>query len=208
MRCAAWPRVLLVVVAVGLMRSAVLAQSGAAAMQPPGPSANTPSSVAKPAAGKPVDSKPVDSKPVTSPIQTQFKAYKVYYLASGQEELEAASSVSPGDVVEYVAQHRNVSQRRLLDVDFAIPIPWGTTLWQGSVQPGDGAWVMANPDEIRSGKNAQRKTQGKVVWRVKRLDPGQSVQLKLRVSIDRDTTLAPATPVNPFVPRVPELRRP
>ena len=140
-----------------------------------------------------------------SPIQTQFKAYKVHFLANGQEGLEPASSVSPGDVVEYAASHRNVSQRRLLNVDFSIPIPWGTTLWEGSVQPADGKLVSAS----KTSKEAQAKRdRARVVWRVVRLDPGQVVDLKLRVSIDLDPTLAPAQRVNPFAPRKPELRAP
>ncbi len=140
------------------------------------------------------------SKPA-SPIQTQFKAFKVYFLANGQEELEVASSVSPGDVVEYVAVHRNASQQRLLNVDFAIPIPWGTTLWERSVQPSSGKLVQA-------AKDATPQDRARVVWRVARLDPGQSVDLKLRVSIDPDPTLTPAKPANPFAPRVPQLRHP
>lgn len=140
----------------------------------------------------------------TAPIQTQFKADKVHFLANGQEELESASSVSPGDVIEYAAVHRNVSQRRLLNVDFAIPIPWGTTLWQGSVQPAHGRLVLASVND----KDAKHKNQARVVWRVARLDPAQSVSLKLRVSIDPDPTRSPAQPVNPFAPRTPELRRP
>lgn len=144
-------------------------------------------------------------KAATSPIQTQFKAFKVHFLANGQEELEPASSVSPGDVVEYAASHRNVSQRRLLNVDFAIPIPWGTKLWDGSVQPADGKLVSAS----KTSKDAQaNRDRARVVWRVVRLDPGQVVDLKLRVSIDPDPTLAPVQRVNPFAPRKPELRRP
>jgi uncharacterized repeat protein (TIGR01451 family) len=139
-----------------------------------------------------------------SPIQTQFKAFKVNFGKDGKEELEPASNVSPGDVVEYVALHRNASQRRLLNVDFAIPIPWGTTLWEGSVKPADGKLVLA----AQEAKDAKHKDRAKVVWRVERLDPGQRVELKLRVSIDPDPTLAPAKPANPFAPRVPQLRQP
>jgi uncharacterized repeat protein (TIGR01451 family) len=143
------------------------------------------------------------AKPLASPIQTQFKALKVYFSKDGKEELEPASNASPGDVIEYAAVHRNVSQRRLLNVDFAIPIPWGTTLWEGSMQPANGKLVAAE-GSAKSGKDRDR---ARVVWRVEQLDPGQSVELKLRVSIDPDPTLAPAKPVNPFVPKVPELRR-
>jgi uncharacterized repeat protein (TIGR01451 family) len=140
-----------------------------------------------------------------SPIQTQFKAFKVHFVGQGKEELEPASSVSPGDVVEYVASHRNVSDKRLLNVDFAIPIPWGTTLWEGSVQPSDGKLEPAR----KTGQDTQaNRDRARVVWRVVRLDPGQAVELKLRVSIDPDPSLAPAQRVNPFAPRKPELRAP
>jgi hypothetical protein len=141
------------------------------------------------------------AKPTAAPITSQFKAFKVHFLANGQEELEPASSVSPGDVLEYVALHRNVSPKRLLNTDFAIPIPHGTTLWQGSIQPASGKLVLAP-------ENAKSTERAKVVWRVERLDPGQGVELKLRVSIDPDPTLAPAAAPNPFQPRRPELRKP
>ena len=144
------------------------------------------------------------AKPAASPIQTQFKASKVHFSKEGKEELEPASSASPGDVIEYSAVHRNVSQRRLLKVDFAIPIPWGTTLWEGSVHPANGKLVAAT-GAAKSGKDKDR---ARMVWRVEQLDPGQSVELRLRVSIDPDPTLAPARPVNPFAPRKPELRQP
>ncbi len=141
------------------------------------------------------------SAKTVAPIQTQFKAYRVHFMAGAKEELEPASSVSPGDVVEYAATHRNVSQRRLLNVDFAIPVPHGTTLWQGSVKPDHGKFLSATVD-------GASKDQARVVWRVERFDPGQAVELKLRVSIDPDPTLGPVRPANPFAPRQPELRRP
>jgi hypothetical protein len=140
-----------------------------------------------------------------SPIQTQFKAFKVIFLSAGKEELELASNVSPGDLVEYVAVHRNVSGRRLLNTDFAIPIPYGMTLWQGSVQPASG--VLKQPEqsgpESAAVKGADRP---RMVWRVEKLDPGQSVQLKLRVSVDPDPSLTPSP--NPFRPAQPQLRKP
>ncbi len=148
------------------------------------------------------------SKPAISPIQTQFKAYKVYFLANELEELEPASSVSPGDVVAYVARHRNASPQRLLNVDFAIPIPCGTTLWQGSVQPDHGALV----DEIHQTFNTTAanttvaKNQKRVAWRVDRLEPGQSIELKIRVSIDADPTLPAKAAPSPFRLNQPQLR--
>lgn len=215
MRRALW---LLALGAVCALSAAALAQtdataSSSATTNASGSAAGIAASSSLPAAA---------SKPAASPIQTQFKAYKVHFLANGQEELESASGVSPGDVVEYVAVHRNASQRRLLNVDFAIPIPWGTTLWEGSVQPANGVLTAAvkpaaSPGSTHSAASAQAalaKLQGKdtgrsrVVWRVERLEPGQSVQIKLRVSIDPDPTLAPAPAPNPFRSAQPQLRKP
>ena len=143
-----------------------------------------------------------------SPIQTQFKAFKVHFLSQGKEQLEAASSVSPGDVVSYVAVHRNVSGKRLLNIDFSIPIPQGTTLWQGSVQPAHGVLqAAAEPSQI-SGSKPSAQDRPRVVWRIERLNPGQSVQLSLRVSIDPDPSLGPAPAPNPFRAVQPQLRRP
>jgi uncharacterized repeat protein (TIGR01451 family) len=148
------------------------------------------------------------SKPAASPIQTQFKAYKVIFLSGGKEELEPASSVSPGDVVEYVAVHRNVSGRRLLNTDFAIPIPHGMTLWQGSVQPASGVLKMPEAANQEGKAPARGSDRARVVWRVDKLDPMQSVEFKLRVSIDPDPSLTPAPAPNPFRPSQPQLRRP
>jgi uncharacterized repeat protein (TIGR01451 family) len=209
MRRALW---LLAWGAVCAVCAAALAQTDATASSPASASASISAAGIAASSSLPAAA----SKSAASPIQTQFKAFKVHFLANGQEELESASGVSPGDVVAYVAVHRNASQRRLLNVDFAIPIPWGTTLWEGSVSPESGqlrmpdqaaqagkANGMANAKPIEPGAKLPR-----VVWRVERLEPGQSVQLKLRVSIDPDPTLAPKPSPNPFRPTQPQLRKP
>ena len=135
-----------------------------------------------------------------SPLTSQFKAYKVLFGKDGKEELEPASNASPGDVIEYVALHRNVSQKRLLQVDFAIPIPHGTTLWQGSVQPESGR-------EQPRKDSAQKIVGSQVSWRVERIEPGEAVEFKLRVSINPDPNLKPQPAPNPWASRRPELRK-
>lgn len=178
----------------------ISAQASAVFSQTPEP--------AQPAPATSPTARAATSKPSASPIQTQFKAYKVIFLSGGKEELEPASSVSPGDLVEYVAVHRNVSGRRLLNTDFAIPIPYGMTLWQGSVQPASG--VLKKPDAAsQAGKTqAQGSDRPRVVWRVDKLEPMQSAEFKLRVSIDPDPSLTPAPAPNPFRPAQPQLRKP
>ncbi len=179
-----------------------LAQSGAALEAANSTAATTLDAKQNQSTGKSAQAKPA------APIQTQFKAFRVHFGKDGKEELEPASSVSPGDVVEYVALHRNVSARRLLKVDFSIPIPFGTTLWLGSMQPASGVLQTLEA----AAKDAKPDTPGKdrprVVWRFDQLDPGQSVKFSLRVSIDADASLAPAPAPNPFRLSQPQLRKP
>jgi hypothetical protein len=132
--------------------------------------------------------------PSPAPIHTQFFANKVIF-SNGLETLEKALDASPGDVIEYSATHRNISKQRLQEVDFAIPVPWGTRLWEGSVQPADGQLLSNSKGEQR------------VQWRVAKFEPGQSLSLKLRVRIEPDASLKPPPAPNPFKPQRPELRR-
>lgn len=126
-----------------------------------------------------------------SPLASSMQARKVVADASGRESLEEAANVTIGDVVQYTAQHRNVSQRRLLQIDFGIPIPPGTSYVDGSAVPEGARRVTLD----------RRRDQ--MLWRVERLDPGEEVTLSLRVRIDPDPMLTPV----PEGPRKPELRR-
>lgn len=125
----------------------------------------------------------------SSPISSRFTAQKVVRDADGKESLEDAANVSVGDTVQYSVQHRNVSKRRLLRVDFGIPIPAGTSYVEGS----------ASPEGARRVKKAKGPDQ--MQWRVEKLDPGDEAVLSLRVKIDPDPMLTPA----PVEPRRPEF---
>lgn len=127
-----------------------------------------------------------------APILSRFESFKVTQQAD-REELEPAAGtiVTAGDTVQYVATHRNVSGKRLLEVDFGIPIPPGTTYVDSSAQP-EGA-RLARLDKHRE----------QMVWRVPKIEPGEIVVLRLRVLVSPDPTLVPL----PAQPRRPELRR-
>ncbi len=126
-----------------------------------------------------------------SPIASVFKVEKVTFDAAGKEELERATSATVGDIVQYSVTHTNRSQRRLLRVDFGIPIPHGTSYVADSADPPEPKRVRLNADRDQ------------MLWRIEQLDPGDSVTLRLRVRIDPDPTLVPT----PAEPRRPELRR-
>lgn len=125
-----------------------------------------------------------------SPIRSSFLVRRVVRQADGSEALEDASAVTIGDVIEYSASHRNVSRRRLLDVDFAIALPSGTSYLPDSAQPADGKIVEASGSAPR-----------RMVWRIARIEPDETVQLRVRVSIDPDPMLRP-TPAAPAQPRI------
>jgi uncharacterized repeat protein (TIGR01451 family) len=127
----------------------------------------------------------------TPPIASQMTTSKVV-IESGKEVLEPSSAAVIGDTIEYTATHRNVSKRRLLEVDFGIPIPFGTTYVEDSAQP-QGA-RRARLDKERD----------QMVWRVEKLEPGETVAFRLRVLVSPDPSLVPL----PAQPRRPELRRP
>jgi uncharacterized repeat protein (TIGR01451 family) len=131
------------------------------------------------------------SGPARAPLQSSFKVQKVTLQAGGVEALEDADSATVGDVIQYSAQHLNVSPRRLLQVDFSIPAPEGTRYIEGSAQPTDGK-LAREP----GGKQLVR-------WRVAAIKPGESVALSMRVRVEPDPSLRPAPPARPR----PELRK-
>ena len=128
--------------------------------------------------------------PVRTPIQSSLKAQKVVSQPGGAETLEDTESVAVGDLIQYTAQHLNVSPRRLLLVDFSIPVPEGTRYIDGSAQPVQGVLVREP-----GGKRLLR-------WRVPALQPGEAVVLSMRVRVEPDPSLRPVLPSKPR----PELR--
>ena len=139
----------------------------------------------------PKSARPAASRSVASPLASHFNAQKVDIAADGKELLESAANVTVGDTIQYSVQHKNVSQRRLLQVDFGIPIPPGTSYVEGSAVP-------EGPKRVRL--DARRE---QMLWRIEKIEPREVVSLSLRVRIDPDPTLAPV----PQEPRKPQLRR-
>ena len=127
----------------------------------------------------------------SNPLQSSFKTQKVIATSAGTETLEDTDSASVGDVLQYTAVHVNVSKRRLLKVDFSIPVPEGTRYVDASARPAQGAYLRES-----GGKRLVR-------WRVDALQPGEAVTLSLRVQVEPDPSLRPA----PVGNARPEFRR-
>ena len=139
----------------------------------------------------PTRSAPAPVAASTNPLQSRFKTQKVIAAAAGAETLEDTDSASVGDVLQYTAEHVNVSKRRLLKVDFSIPVPEGTRYVDASARPVQGVYLRES-----GGKRLVR-------WRVDALQPGEAVTLSLRVQVEPDPSLRPA----PAAKARPELRR-
>lgn len=130
--------------------------------------------------------------PRAAPLASTFSVGRVVRDAAGVETLEDASAVGIGDVIQYTATHHNRSTRRLLEVDFAIAVPPGTSYIADSADPPDGRLLEA------SGKQPRR-----MVWRVARIEPDATIHLRMRVRVDPDSSLRPL----PAAPHKPSLRR-
>ena len=61
-----------------------------------------------------------------SPLQNSMAAYVVGQDAAGNEVLQAASEVSPGQTVEYAMTYANVGDNALQDIVVTGPIPSAT----------------------------------------------------------------------------------
>jgi uncharacterized repeat protein (TIGR01451 family) len=164
------------------------AQMPVAPTQTPSPSvpvagiaaARASASASAPAHAKAAASRPAARLP--SPFQSRLGAQKVVLDKDGKESLEDAANVTVGDTVQYGMQHRNVSQRTFLNVDFGIPIPPGTSYVEGS----------ATPEGARRVRLDSKRDQ--YVWRVEKILPGEQVSMSLRVKIDPDPMLTPTLP--------------
>lgn len=57
------------------------------------------------------------------PLTATLEAHKVVVVSNGKETLVAASEAKPGDVLEYRATYRNISQKPLRAVMATLPVP-------------------------------------------------------------------------------------
>jgi uncharacterized repeat protein (TIGR01451 family) len=58
-------------------------------------------------------------------VKVDLKQFKVTQV-NGKEDLQAASSFKPGEVIEYVATYHNTGKAAVKNVNGTIPVPVGT----------------------------------------------------------------------------------
>ena len=78
--------------------------------------------------------KPSAQAPALAPV---LKLFKVMRNASGKESFVPASSIRPGDTVEYRVTYRNTSTRTLSKVSAVLPIPAALSYLPNSARPGN-----------------------------------------------------------------------
>jgi uncharacterized repeat protein (TIGR01451 family) len=79
-----------------------------------------------------------------APVEAKLEARKVVRGASASESFATGDVVKPGDVIEYVATFRNVSDKAVRNLEPTLPLPEHTELVAGSAKP---AKVTAGLDE-------------------------------------------------------------
>lgn len=114
-------------------------------------------SMAAPAAAQPVaaPSAPAVEKTVAVGL-TQFKVVKA---ADGKEQLLDASSVKPGDILEYRATYTNNTGKAVSGLVADLPIPEGLEYLPRSAKPGAALVKAATKDGAYGAEPLMRKAQ-------------------------------------------------
>jgi uncharacterized repeat protein (TIGR01451 family) len=101
----------------------LFALTPALAQTAPGFSANSPSRSPRPLA------RDADALPVV------LQLHKIVKQAGGEESQQAATSVQPGDLLQYTANYHNPGKQALAQVMAHMVVPTGTVLVSGSAHP-------------------------------------------------------------------------
>lgn len=159
------------------------------------------------AQGAVVASRPaVASKPALAPV---LKLFKVARSASGKESLVPASSIRPGDTVEYRVMYRNTSTRTLTKVNAVLPIPAALVYISYSARPGnaqaslDGRTYGAMPlkRRVRDEKGVEKTvlvpfSQYRFLrWSLGNIGAGRTLQVSARARLAPSATAIVSTNV-------------
>lgn len=134
----------------------------------------------------------------SSPVVSDLAVFKVIKDSKGKETFEDTASVKPGDVIEYRLKYTNKQNKAIVNLKPVLPVPEGTSYVDGSASPKPSAMAINGTfmpyPPVRKVKNAQGKTVNEPVpveefrsvqWTVGKVAAGASVNLKMRVSINK-----------------------
>ncbi len=134
-------------------------------------------------------------------VVIQLSQKKVVVGPQG-EKLEDATSVKPGDVIEYRATYTNVSKQAVQGLVAQLPVPQGLEYQPRSARPSNATLQMAGPDAQYGVEPLQRKlADGSVQalpyneyrsmrWTIGQLQAGASVVVSARAKVEGASPLA------------------
>lgn len=110
------------------------------------------------AQGSAAPSVDVGQKQAVSVVLVQFK---VVTDAQGREQLVEASTVKPGDVLQYTATYTNNTSRAVTGLVADLPIPEGLEYLPKTARPGAALVKVAAKDGVFAAEPLMRKVGGK-----------------------------------------------
>lgn len=139
------------------------------------------------------------------PLESTLEQHKVAKAADGRDTLVPATSVRPGDVIEYAATYRNTGRAAITGVQATVPIPTNTEYVAGSANPQDakasidGVTYAAMPlkrQVVRDGKTVEELVPTRqyryLRWSAPEVAGEKSVTFTARVRVLDDAS--PPTP--------------
>ena len=135
------------------------------------------------------------------PLESTLEQHKVAKAADGRETLVPATSVRPGDVIEYAATYRNTGRAPITGVEATVPVPANTEYVEGSANPGDakasvdGRTYGAMPlkrQVVRDGKTVEESVPTRqyryLRWSAPQIPGEKSVTFTARVRVLEDAS--------------------
>lgn len=98
-----------------------------------------------------------------SAVQVELTQARVVKGADGKEQLLDASSVKPGDILEYRATYKNISDKPVQGVVATLPIPEGLEYLPTSAKPGAKLVQAATKEAVYAAEPLNRVVAGKSV---------------------------------------------
>ena len=139
-------------------------------------------------------------------VQSRLTVQKVIVSDSG-EELEAVSSVKPGDTVEYRLVYTNERTDQISNLKPVLPIPMGMNYLAETASPSlyaaslvyEGGFESAplmRRITLENGENIEelvdRSQYKQLQWLISDLDPGETVEISVRMRVaDTNTAIRP-----------------
>jgi uncharacterized repeat protein (TIGR01451 family) len=134
----------------------------------------------------------------TSPVEVTLSVRKVIFDEEGRRTFVAADQARPGEILEYTAEYRNISEFGVSNLQPTLPIPAGVRYIENTAAPrrveasldgqnfappplvkkvirdgGEPVEVEASPEEYRS-----------LRWFIGDLAPGKTVTVRAQVRLE------------------------